>query len=128
MEAFIYQNPTKLIFGRDQITKLATEVQSYGKNVLLVYGGGSIKRNGLYDQVIAQLAHASATVSELSGVDPNPRLSTVQKGIDICKEQTIGFILAVGGGSVIDAVKAIAAGAKLDGIIWDLITKKTQAT
>lgn len=128
MEAFIYQNPTKLIFGRGQLSHLSDEIKPYGSNILLVYGGGSIKRNGLYDRVLEQLAKIDATVFELSGVEPNPRLSTVKKGIDICKANQIHFILAVGGGSVIDATKAIAAGAKFDGDIWDIITKKESAT
>ncbi|MCH5585618.1 iron-containing alcohol dehydrogenase [Shimazuella sp. AN120528] len=128
MEPFIYQNPTKLIFGRGQLSHLSNEIKPYGTKVLLVYGGGSIKRNGLYDQVQEQLAKIDATVFELSGVEPNPRLSTVQKGIDICKSEKIDFILAVGGGSVIDGTKAIAAGAIFDGNVWDIITKKTHAT
>jgi alcohol dehydrogenase YqhD (iron-dependent ADH family) len=128
MEPFIYCNPVKLIFGRNQISNLANEIKPYGSKILLVYGGGSIKRNGLYDQVLEQLQEINATVYELSGVEPNPRLSTVQKGIDICKNEQINFILAVGGGSVIDGTKAIAAGATFDGDIWDIISKKAHAT
>lgn len=128
MNPFVFQNPTKLIFGKDQNSALANEVKNYGENVLLVYGGGSIKRNGLYDQVIGQLKEAGAAVTELAGVEPNPRLTTVQKGIDLCHEHNIDLILAVGGGSVIDASKAIAVGAKFDGNIWDVITKKAEAT
>jgi alcohol dehydrogenase YqhD (iron-dependent ADH family) len=128
MESFIYQNPTKLIFGRGQLSTLPNEIKPYGIKVLLVYGGGSIKRNGLYDQVLEKLAKINAVVFELGGVEPNPRLTTVQKGIDICKAEQIDFILAVGGGSVIDGTKAIAAGAKFDGDIWDVISKKAHAT
>lgn len=128
MQPFIFQNPTKLIFGKGQNEQLAEQVSSYGKNILLVYGGGSIKKNGLYDFVIRELQEADVTVTELAGVEPNPRLSTVQKGIDLCKEKQLDFVLAVGGGSVIDASKAIAVGAKLDGDIWDVIKKKTQPT
>ncbi|WP_028777377.1 iron-containing alcohol dehydrogenase [Shimazuella kribbensis] len=128
MEPFIYQNPTKLIFGRDQLSALSKEIKPYGTKILLVYGGGSIKRNGLYDQVQQQLTEINATVFELSGVEPNPRLTTVQKGIDICKAEQIDFILAVGGGSVIDGTKAIAAGAKFEGNVWDIIAKKANAT
>lgn len=127
MEPFIYQNPVKLIFGRDQLSHLANEIKPYGSRILLVYGGGSIKRNGLYDQVLTQLGKINTTVFELSGVEPNPRLSTVQKGIDICKNKQVDFILAVGGGSVIDGTKAIAAGAQFDGDVWDIISKKAQA-
>lgn len=124
MENFTYKNPTKIIFGKDQLDSLQKEIPSYGSKILLVYGGGSIKRNGLYDKVTAQLKEIEAEVHELSGVEPNPRISTVRKGVDICKEQQIEFILAVGGGSVIDATKAIAAGAKYEGDAWDLVIKK----
>lgn len=126
MQNFTYWNPTKLIFGRGEVERLPEELKPYGKNVLLVYGGGSIKRSGLYDQVIEQLNKAGATVHELAGVEPNPRVSTVNKGVAICKEQNIDFLLAVGGGSVIDCTKAIAAGAKYDGDAWDIVTKKHQ--
>ena len=124
MENFTYKNPTKIIFGKDQLDSLQKEIPSYGSKILLVYGGGSIKRNGLYDKVTAQLKEIGAEVHELSGVEPNPRIATVRKGVEICKEQQIEFILAVGGGSVIDATKAIAAGAKYEGDAWDLVIKK----
>ncbi|GIN11837.1 MULTISPECIES: iron-containing alcohol dehydrogenase [Shouchella] len=124
MDAFTFYNPTKLIFGQGKTEHLAEELVVYDRNVLLVYGGGSIKKNGLYEKVTKQLELAGCTVTELAGVEPNPRLTTVQKGIDLCKEKQIGFILAVGGGSVIDATKAIAVGARHDGDIWDIITKK----
>ncbi|APH03886.1 iron-containing alcohol dehydrogenase [Bacillus weihaiensis] len=124
MEKFTYYNPTKLIFGKGQLEQLKNEVPQYGKKVLLVYGGGSIKRNGLYDEVVKTLNELDTELFELSGVEPNPRLTTVQRGVEICKEQGIDFILAVGGGSVIDCTKAIAAGAKYDGDAWDIVTKK----
>ncbi|ADC48983.1 NADH-dependent butanol dehydrogenase [Alkalihalophilus pseudofirmus OF4] len=124
MNPFVFKNPTKLVFGKGQNEELANEVKRYGKKVLVVYGGGSIKRNGLYDHVISQLSEINAEVTELAGVEPNPRLTTVRKGIELCRENDIEFILAVGGGSVIDATKAIAVGAKYDGDIWDVITKK----
>lgn len=127
MENFIYYNPTKLMFGKGQLDGLKSELARYGKRVLLVYGGGSIKKNGLYDKVISTLNEAEADVFELSGVEPNPRLTTVQKGIDICQNENIDFLLAVGGGSVIDCTKAIAAGAEYDGNVWDIISKKTTA-
>ncbi|MCL4097799.1 Long-chain-alcohol dehydrogenase 2 [Bacillus altitudinis] len=127
MENFIYYNPTKLMFGKGQLDGLKSELARYGKRVLLVYGGGSIKKNGLYDKVISALNEAEADVFELSGVEPNPRLTTVQKGIDICQNEKIDFLLAVGGGSVIDCTKAIAAGAEYDGNVWDIISKKTTA-
>ncbi|WP_338788596.1 iron-containing alcohol dehydrogenase [Metabacillus sp. FJAT-53654] len=124
MENFTYYNPTKLIFGKGQVAQLEKEVPNYGKKVLLVYGGGSIKRNGLYDEVVKVLAENDSQIYELSGVEPNPRLSTVHRGIEICKAENIEFILAVGGGSVIDCTKAIAVGAKYDGDVWDIVTKK----
>ncbi|MGY8622119.1 iron-containing alcohol dehydrogenase [Bacillus safensis] len=127
MENFIYYNPTKLMFGKGQLEGLKSELARYGKRVLLVYGGGSIKKNGLYDNVIRALNEADAEVFELPGVEPNPRLTTVKKGIDICHKENIDFLLAVGGGSVIDCTKAIAAGAEYDGDVWDIISKKTTA-
>src|SRR5690606_10488810 len=124
MENFTYYNPTKLIFGKGQLEELKNEVPQYGKKILLIYGGGSIKRNGLYDQVISLLKEIGAEVHELAGVEPNPRLSTVRKGIEICRQEKIEFLLAVGGGSVIDCTKAIAVGAKYDGDVWDFMTRK----
>lgn len=128
MDNFAFLNPTKLIFGRGQVERLKTEVPQYGSKVLLVYGGGSIKKNGLYEQVVQLLEEIDVEVFELSGVEPNPRLSTAQQGIDICKDENIDFILAVGGGSVIDCTKLIAAGARYDGDPWDIVTSKSPAT
>lgn len=126
MNEFIYFNPTRLVFGKNQIKALKDELGRYGKKVLVVYGGGSIKGNGLYDEVMNELNEMGMEVSELSGVEPNPRLSTVKRGVELCKENKIDCLLAVGGGSVIDCTKAIAAGAKYDGDVWDLITLKAQ--
>lgn len=128
MRNFTFWNPTKLIFGRGQLEQLKTEIPKYGNKILLVYGGGSIKRNGLYEKVLKELAEIGAEVYELSGVEPNPRISTVRKGVDICKKENIEFLLAVGGGSVIDCTKAIAAGAKYDGDPWDIVIKKAEPT
>jgi alcohol dehydrogenase len=127
MDNFTFWNPTKLIFGKDQLEQLKTEVPKYGQKVLVVYGGGSIKRNGLYDNVMTLLNDLGAEVYELAGVEPNPRLATVHKGVKICKEEGIEFLLAVGGGSVIDCTKLIAAGAKYEGDAWDIVTKKALA-
>lgn len=127
MQNFVFRNPTKLIFGKGQLEQLKTEIPQFGKKVLLVYGGGSIKRNGIYDNIISILKDINVEVFELTGVEPNPRVSTVKKGIQICKENGVEFILAVGGGSVIDCTKAIAAGSKYDGDVWDIVTKKTFA-
>lgn len=128
MQNFTYYNPTKLIFGKGQLEQLKTEVPPYGKKVLLVYGGGSVKRSGLYDNVVNTLKEIGSEVFELSGVEPNPRLTTAKKGIEICHKEGIEFILAVGGGSVIDCTKLIAAGAKYNGDAWDIVTKKAFAT
>ncbi len=127
MNNFTFWNPTKLIFGKGQVEQLKTEVPLYGKKVLLVYGGGSIKRSGLYDQVVSLLGEIGAEVFELPGVEPNPRISTARKGVEICKNERIEFLLAVGGGSVIDCTKLIAAGAKYDGDPWDFVTQKAIA-
>ncbi|GGP09761.1 iron-containing alcohol dehydrogenase [Oceanobacillus neutriphilus] len=124
MENFIYHNPTKLIFGKGQIEKLSGEIRPYGSRILIVYGGGSIKRNGIYDRVLEELEKINAEIFELSGVEPNPRVSTVREGVRICREQKIDFILAVGGGSTIDCTKAIAVGAVTDADMWDVVTKK----
>ncbi|KEO81285.1 iron-containing alcohol dehydrogenase [Tumebacillus flagellatus] len=128
MENFTFYNPTRLIFGRDTVAELKNEVPKYGKNVLLVYGGGSIQKSGLYDKVVSQLKELDINLFELPGVEPNPRLATVHKGVEICKRENIDFLLAVGGGSVIDCTKAIAAGAKYDGDAWDFISHKVMAT
>lgn len=127
MQNFTYWNPTKLLFGKNQLEQLKTEVPKHGEKVLLVYGGGSSKRSGLYDKVINELKSIGAQVAELSGVEPNPRITTARKGIEICKKEGIEFILAVGGGSVIDCSKLIAAGAKYAGDAWDIVTKKAFA-
>lgn len=128
MDPFVFHNPTKLIFGKGQNAALSNEVKAYGNKVLLVYGGGSIKKNGLYEEVVQQIKEANLELFELAGVEPNPRLTTVRKGIELCREHNIDLVLAVGGGSVIDASKAIAVGAKSEADIWDIIKKKAQPT
>lgn len=127
MRNFDFYNPTKLIFGQGTLEALKTEVPKYGKNVLLMYGGGSIKRSGLYDKVMAELSSIDAVVTELSGVEPNPRLSTVHKGVELCREHNVDLILAVGGGSVLDCAKAVAVGAKYEGDMWDFVERKAAA-
>lgn len=124
MNAFQFVNPTHIIFGEGSVNQVGTLSAQYGKTVLLVYGSGSIKKTGLYDRTISLLQAANLTIHELPNIEPNPRLSTVQKGIDICREQKVDFILAVGGGSVIDASKAIAAGVPYQGDVWDFFTQK----
>lgn len=128
MDAFMYYNPTKLLFGKGQIDRLPKEIKPYGTKILLVYGGGSIKRNGVYGEVTNLLKENYMEWVELPGVEPNPRLTTVQKGIDLCKEHNIDFVLAVGGGSVIDCTKAIVVGAKTDENVWDILCRKVRAT
>lgn len=123
MQNFDYQTPTRLIFGKDAIHSLPEVMSHYGKRVLLTYGGGSIKKIGLYDKVKELLADKE--IYELPGIEPNPKYNpSVIEGVRICKEKHIDVILAVGGGSVLDCTKAIAAGAKYDGEPWDLISGK----
>lgn len=125
MNNFTFKNPVRLYFGRGEIHKLKRELPRYGKNILLVYGGGSIKKNGIYDEVMSILKELGLNVFELSGVEPNPRVETARKGIEICKKESIDFVLAVGGGSVIDCSKLIAAGAKTEEDAWNIVTYKT---
>lgn len=119
MNNFDFKIPTDIRFGKGKISCLKEELGHFGKRILLVYGGGSIKKNGIYDEVMQQLD--GFDVYELSGITPNPKLETVRKGTAICKEQNIDAILAVGGGSTIDASKHIAAGACYAGDPWDLV-------
>lgn len=121
---FSYDNATKIIFGKDTENEVGNEAKKYGKKVLLHYGGGSIKESGLYDRVINSLKDAGIEIFELGGVKPNPRLSLVYEGIDICRKNNIDFILAVGGGSVIDSAKAIGIGVTYNGDVWDFYTGK----
>ncbi len=115
---FIYSNPTKLYFGEDAKGHLAEALKGYGRNVLLTYGGGSIKRNGVYDDVISVLNEAGKHVVELSGVMPNPTYEKVLEGVNAVRDNNIDFILAVGGGSTIDYSKAVAASAFYEGDAW----------
>ena len=126
MQNFDYMTPTRLIFGENVIEKLPEVMAAIGKNVLLTYGGGSIKKIGLYDRVLELLKDFNIT--ELSDIQPNPKYDpSVLEGVRLCKEKNIDVILAVGGGSVLDCSKAIAAGAKYDGDPWDLISYKVKA-
>ncbi|MGN4127072.1 iron-containing alcohol dehydrogenase [Lysinibacillus sphaericus] len=127
MNSFTFYNPVRLHFGEDALEKLSKELAQYGNKVLVVYGGGSIKKNGVYDAVIEKLQQADKTIFELSGVEPNPRVETARLGIDICKKEGIDLVLAVGGGSVIDCSKLIVAGAKYDGDAWDIVKRKVIA-
>ena len=127
MIIFTFHNSTRIIFGKGNENTVGSEVRKYSKKVLLHYGGGSIKKSGLYDKVVKSLKEAGVEHIELGGVKPNPRLSLVYEGIDLCKKNDIDFILAVGGGSVIDSAKAIAVGVLYDGDVWDLYMKKATA-
>lgn len=121
MKNFVYSIPTKIYFGKGQAEKLGKILAPYGKKVLLVYGGGSIKKNGIYDTVTRLLEEAGIAYEELSGVEPNPRITTVREGARICKEKGIEAVLPIGGGSTIDCGKVIAAAACYEGDAWDLV-------
>ena len=126
MKNFDYMTPTRLIFGKDVIEKLPDVMAQFGKKILLTYGGCSIKKIGLYDKVKELLS--CFEIIELSGIQPNPKYDpSVLDGVKLCKENDVDVILAVGGGSVLDCSKAIAAGAKYDGDPWDLISYKVKA-
>jgi alcohol dehydrogenase YqhD (iron-dependent ADH family) len=126
MQNFDYHTPTRLIFGKDVIKELPEVMNQFGKKILLTYGGGSIKKIGLYDKVKELLKDFD--IYELSGIQPNPKYDpSVLDGVKMCKENDVDVILAVGGGSVLDCSKAIAAGAKYDGDPWDLISYQVKA-
>jgi alcohol dehydrogenase YqhD (iron-dependent ADH family) len=118
MDNFVYSNPVKYIFGKGQISTLGAEIVPYGKRILFVYGKRHIKSSGLYDKITEQFRQTDIDYVELGGVQPNPRLSLVREGIDICRNSKIDFILGVGGGSVVDTAKAVSMGAKADYDIW----------
>ena len=115
---FSYQNPTRIHFGKNAINKLASELKAYGQNILLVYGKASIKKIGLYDQVVNILHEAGKNVVELEGINANPRYTQLLEGARLVREHNIDLILAVGGGSVIDCAKGIACGAYAEGDVW----------
>lgn len=120
MENFNFKAYTEMLFGKGQISKLPEVINRYGKNVLLAYGGGSIKKNGIYDNVKGLLSDCN--IIELDKIEPNPKIETVRRGVSLCKENDIDVILAVGGGSTIDCAKVVAAGAFYDKDPWDLVT------
>lgn len=126
MQNFVCHIPTRIFFGKNQIEVLGQEVKKYGSRVLLVYGGGSIKRHDIYDAVTRVLKENGVEFWELAGVEPNPRISTVRRGIQIAREHNIDFILPVGGGSTIDCAKVIAAGFFYNGDPWDLVVRKAK--
>lgn len=127
MEPFNFECGTKLVFGPDAEEQTGIELKKMGASkVLLVYGGRSIKKSGLYEKVLKALYTAQLEVRELPGVVPNPRVSLVRDGIELCRKESVDFLLAVGGGSVIDTCKAISFGAYYDGDVWELISGKVK--
>lgn len=125
MDNFVFTNHTKIVFGKGVEGQAGTEVVNYSGKVLLHFGGGSVIRSGLLDRVRASLKASGVEIVELGGVEPNPRVNLVRDGIKLCKEQNVNFILAVGGGSVIDSAKAIAIGVPYAGDVWDFYEYKT---
>jgi len=124
---FEFQNKTKILFGKGTEESVGKEIKALGKKkVLLHYGGGSIKRFGLYDKVVKSLRDEGIEFVELGGVKPNPSLWMVYEGIELCRKESIDFILAVGGGSVIDSAKAIGMGVEYDGDVWDFYDQKAE--
>lgn len=119
MNSFVYDIPVRVYFGENQLHHLGEELRKYGRRVLLTYGGGTIKRIGLYDRVVEELRKADMELFELSGIEPNPRIESVREGVKICKEQGVDVLLAVGGGSTIDATKFMAAGACVEHDAWE---------
>jgi len=123
---FVYDNSTKMVFGKNTEQEVGKLTKEAGTKVLLHYGSGSIKKYGLYDKIIKSLREENVDFVELGGVVPNPRLSLVNKGIELCRKENVDFILAVGGGSAIDSAKAIALGVNYDGDVWDFYSKGAQ--
>jgi alcohol dehydrogenase len=124
MDNFVFRNPTRILFGKGMEQQAGAQTALHAKKVLLHYGGGSVKKSGLYDTVVASLEAAGVSHVELGGVQPNPRLSLVHEGVRLCRENGVEMILAVGGGSVIDSAKAIAMGVPYEGDVWDFYAGK----
>ncbi|TDM03770.1 iron-containing alcohol dehydrogenase [Macrococcus carouselicus] len=124
MNSFTFYNPTQLVFGKDSIEKLPQMIAQFteGKKILMTYGGGSMKKSGLHDRIMNLLTDFEVT--EFGGIEPNPRLETVKRAVQVVKENDIDFILAVGGGSVIDGTKLISAASTSDHDPWDIVTRK----
>jgi NADP-dependent alcohol dehydrogenase len=122
MQNFQFYNPVKILFGKGKIASIAAEIP-LGAKVLMTYGGGSIKRNGVYEQVKQALIHH--TVIEFGGIEPNPRLETLMQAVEIARSQQVDFLLAVGGGSVLDGTKFIAAATNFEGDPWDIFVKQS---
>jgi NADP-dependent alcohol dehydrogenase len=125
MNNFEYYNPVKIFFGKGEISKLSQAIEK-DKKVLMIYGGGSIKKNGVYNQV--QKALSGYDLHEFSGIEPNPEFDTCLKAVEYIKNNNIDFILAVGGGSVIDATKFISAATNFAGDPWDILAKGVEVS
>ena len=119
MQNFVFENPTKILFGKGSIAKIGTEVKRFGGRVLMVYGMGSVRTSGVYEQVLNSLKEAGVDIVELPGVKSNPLLSKAKEGIELARLKKVDVVLAVGGGSVIDTAKTIAAGVKADHDPWE---------
>lgn len=128
MKDFIYHVPTKIYFGRTALDHLGETLKSFGDRVLLIYGGGSIKKSGLYDRILAESRKYHLELTELPGIDPNPRIQSVRKGAALCKEKKIQVVLAAGGGSCLDTGKFTAAGACVDFDPWEFLARKAPLT
>lgn len=126
MDNFRFNAPTEMLFGKGQISNLPEVLNRYGKNILLAYGGGSIKKNGIYDKIQELLRDYN--IVELNGIEPNPRIETVRRGVELCRENSIDVILAVGGGSTIDCSKVVAAGYYYEGDTWDIVIDSSKIT
>jgi len=122
----VFKNDTKIIFGRGSESKVGNEIKKFGNKILLHYGGKSIKKSGLYESVIKYIKDSGLDLIDFGGVQPNPRLKLVKKGIEICRREKVDFILAVGGGSVIDSAKAISIGTPYSGDVWDFFSGKAE--
>ena len=121
MQNFSFHAPTKILFGKGQIENLGKEIKPYAKKVLLAYGGGSVKKIGLYDKTISILKENGIEFVELSGIEPNPKIESVRDGVKLCRENNLEAIVAIGGGSVIDCSKAISASIDYKGDPWDIL-------
>lgn len=126
VDPFIYHNPTKVYFGNDALSHLHEELSRWGKNALLIYGGGSIRENGIYDTIVEEIRKAGISAYEISGVKPNPEMPLARQGARFCRERGIDMVIAAGGGSVIDTAKVIAGSALYDGDPWDLVKSRAQ--
>ena len=125
---FRFQNSTEIIFGKDTQSETGQEVKKYGTKALLHFGSNRIKKNGLFDEITSSLKEAGIEYIELGGVEPNPRIGLVREGIKLCRQKSIDFILAIGGGSTIDSTKAIASGYFYDGDVWDFFNGKAKVS